>query len=274
MAGSRQTAGHGLVLGGPAVVERARIHGPLLEGARARDDGRDGAAVEHPGDGPLHERDAARVGVGLELAGDVDALRAPFRFHHAPVFAGRSCAFGGCDVVLVFAGEDAARDRAVSNDAEAEVAGGRQHLCLRLAVHQIVVGLQGRGARDVGPVTEVRHVRDSPGANIREAPFADLAVADQQAVGLDDRFPGRVRVGEVNVVEVDDVGAEAFQTRLAGRHDVAARLAGRERAGCHGIARLRGEHPGRAAVLDQPASDFFRPTVGILIGRINDVDAA
>ena len=108
------------------------------------------------------------------------------------------------------AGQKAAAERAVGDEADPELTHGVEDLVLGIARPQRVLGLQRRDRVD-----RVR-AADRLGRRLRQPEEADLAGVDQlghRADGLLDRHPG---VDPVLVVEVDVVDGEAPQRRVAG----------------------------------------------------------
>src|SRR6266705_666895 len=87
----------------------------------------------------------------------------------------------GRRVGTVFAGQHAARQRAVGHEAEAVETAGREVLHFGHAVHRIVIGLADDRAIDAEAIADVADFGDSPGAVIRNAAIAHLALADQFA---------------------------------------------------------------------------------------------
>ena len=95
------------------------------------------------------------------------------------------------------AGEKAATERAVRDEADAELADRRQHLGFRVARPQRPLGLQ-RGDR----VDGVR-APDGPRPSLREANVLHLPLGHQLRHRSDRLLDRRARVDTVLVVEVD-----------------------------------------------------------------------
>ena len=106
------------------------------------------------------------------------------------------------------AGEEAAAERGVGDEADAELAQRRQHLVLDVAAEERVLALDG-GHR----VHRVRGA-DRLRRRLAEPVVADLALLHQLGQRPDGLLDRRVRVHAVLVVEVDVVGAEAAQRAL------------------------------------------------------------
>ena len=107
------------------------------------------------------------------------------------------------------AGQETAAERAVGDEADAQLAHGGEDLVLGIARPQRVLGLQ-RGDRMHGVRAADRRRR-----RLRQSQEPDLAGVDQlrhRADGLLDRHVG---IDPVLVVEVDVVDAEPPQRRVA-----------------------------------------------------------
>src|SRR5439155_14513668 len=108
-------------------------------------------------------------------------FRPPFGLHHALVVAAGAAVLVGRGVGCVFAGQHAARQRAIGHDAEAVIAAGREVFDLRHAVHGVVIGLADDRAVDAVAIADVADFGDAPGAVIRDAEIAHLALPHQIA---------------------------------------------------------------------------------------------
>ena len=151
--------------------------------------------------------------------------------------------------------------------------GGWQELHLRLAVHEVIIGLQRDRPRHMQLIGEVADVRQLPAAHVGDAPLADLALPDQGAIGLDHALPTHSGVGNVNVVEVDAVGAEPLQAGLDCPHHVGARLSAAVGTLVERIAALGRQDPAMPLRLDGAADHFLRHALGIGVGRVDEIDA-
>ena len=108
------------------------------------------------------------------------------------------------------AGEEAAPERAVGDEADAELAQRGQDLLLRVARPDRVLGLQGGDrVHGVGPP-------DGGRRRLGEAEVADLALGHELGHGPDRLLDRRVGVHAVLVVEVDVVDAEPGEGAVAG----------------------------------------------------------
>ena len=179
---------------------------------------------------------------------------------------------GRC-VRAVFAGQHAARKRAIGHDAEAVITAGREVLDFGHAVHRVVIGLADDRAVDAEVIADVADLRDPPGPIIRDAEIAHLAAADQLAHRAHGLCQRRRMVFPVQIIDVDIVGAEPLQAFVGGLQHPAPRQAAPVGIVAHGIGELGGEHPVLPVVGDGAADHVFRIAVRIGIGGIDEVDA-
>ncbi len=262
-----------LVGRGEAIGERADIVLPLSLGARPGDGASDEAVIEHPGERELPGRDALRAGVGGHGLGDVQALLAPLRLHHAPVLPPGARALLGRHAGAVFPGQHAARERAVGEDAEPELPAGRQVLHFGHAVQRVVVGLADHRPVDSGLVAQMAQRGDTPGAMIGDAEMADFPGTDEVGDRMDHRLQRGAVVLPVQIENVDDLGAEPLQAGIDGVEGVASRQAAAIGARLGDIAELRRQHPPGTLGRDRPADDLLRAPIDIGIGGVDEIDA-
>ena len=112
------------------------------------------------------------------------------------------------------AGEEPASERAVRDEADAELAQRREDLLFRVARPDRVLGLEGRnGMHCVGAA-------DGGGRRLGEPEIADLALRHQLAHRADRLLDRRIGVDPVLVVEVYVIDAEPGERSLAGLADV------------------------------------------------------
>src|SRR2546422_4540818 len=195
-----------LVDGGERVVELLRAAGP--EDRRGDD-----RILQHPGDGHLGHRhpgvrrERAQRVEGLELAVVPVALsvaRAGRRVRKA-----RARHRTGLAVVL--AGEEAARDRVVRDHAQTLLGAEREQLALELAEEQVVAGLHALEARQTEVLAAPERAGDLIREVVRAADVARLAGAHDIVERPQALVHRRRRIGMVELVEVDVVGAETAQ---------------------------------------------------------------
>ena len=106
------------------------------------------------------------------------------------------------------------------DDAEAVVERGGQHLELDGAVDQVVDRLLADQAEEVAPRCGLLGLGDVPAGEVRRADVEDLALLAQDLHRLPDLVPRRGPVDVVHLVEVDVVGLQPPQRRVAGPADV------------------------------------------------------
>ena len=163
-------------------------------------------------------------------------------------------------------GQEAAAERRVGHEADAELAHGADRVLLHVAGPERVLGLH-RGDR----VHRVRAAQQLAG-DLGQAQVADLALGHEfghRADGLLDL--GRLR-RPVQVVQVDDVDAQPGQRRLAGPLDVgglaaddAVRVAGRPVD-----AELRGQLHLVAPVCDAAADQHLVVAGAVDVGGVDE----
>jgi hypothetical protein len=251
--------------------ERGRRIVELLQPGRADDRGRDLALGQHPRQRDLRARPAQprrdrrqglghlAIGVGglrIERAAEAVGLRA--RARRVPV-----------------ARQPAAGERAPRDDGDALVAAQRQHLALLLAVEQVDVVLH---RLEAGPAVRLGHVqrlRELPGEHRRRADVQGLAGAHDVVQRLERFLDRHRRVPAMDLVQVDEVGAQALQAGIDLREDGLARQAHAVRPLVHALVDLgRDDDLAAACVLEQgPADDLLARAVGVHVGGVEEVDA-
>ena len=121
----------------------------------------------------------------------------------------------------VLAGEEAFGEAPVGEDGEVLVAGEILERPLeRLALDQAVVRLQGDVAGQPIGRGDRQRLGEARGAVVGGGDLAHLARLDQLAEGPEDLRQRHALVVLVGVVEVDAIGPEATQRRVAGGADV------------------------------------------------------
>ena len=162
---------------------------------------------------------------------------------------------------LVATRQHAAGERVVGDDADAVRAAERQHLVLDHPKQQVVARLDAVEAGEAVRVAGPEGVTQLPGREVGAADVAHLARLDQCVQGAQRLLNGRVRVGRVDLVQVNVVGLQAAQAVLAGAQDVLAREALLVRRLAHGAPALGRQHdPFARPALGQPAAhDLLRP---------------
>ncbi len=142
----------------------------------------------------------------LEVPGEVLALEA--RAVAAVVVLGEVLGPGDR------AGEKAAAERAVGDEADAQAPAGGEHAGLGVARPERILALQGGDRVDAAGALEGRRGR------LGKAEEADLAGADEVGHRPDRVLDRRRRIDAMLVVQVDRLDAQAPQARLGGALDV------------------------------------------------------
>ncbi len=156
----------------------------------------------------------------------------------------------------------------IGDEADAELAHGRQDLRLDVAAPQRVFGLQrGEGMGGVGAAYGVR-------ARLAYAEMAHLAGLDQPRHGADRLLDRHVRVDAVEIVEVDHLDSEPLQAGLAGDRDIVRPAIGEAALAIRPahIAELGGEDRLVAPALQRLADELLVPAGGIGVRRVDEVE--
>jgi hypothetical protein len=258
--------------------------GGELVGGPGADDGRGHAgAAQEPGHGD--------VGGGLaELVAQVlvglDGVAVPGEFFQAPAAVGGhgGAGQGGAHGVVAFLSEDAAEQPGVQwrprHHADAVVGARGQHFQFGDAFEQVVDGLladePGAAATGGGLLTG----GDVPRRMVGGPHVDDFALGLEDVHRLPDLLPRDRTVDVVHLVDVDVVGAEAAQRRLARLPDVQRRQASAVGPLGHPAVELGGEDGALAAPasLGQPSADdllgqAFAEPPAVHVGRVDHVDA-
>ncbi len=135
-------------------------------------------------------------------------------------------------------------------ESEAVTSGGRKHLPLGGAGQQAVLILGRDEPHAVGGMVGLG---DPPPREVRVPDVAHLALADEVGEGVEGFFDRRRRVGRVQLVQVDPVGAQASERVFDGTTHVRAGSLGPpgHRGGEIGVPELRGQHDLIAAPLER-----------------------
>ena len=255
---------------GEGQLRRAQIVHELVHPLGADDDAGDGLLRQQPGQRHLRHRRAVGLGNRPRDVEDVEGLFLVERreVERHPPSVGVAGALAG-----ELTGEKAAGQRAPHQQAEALVADQRNRVALDVAAGQRVVGLRALEPLETAPLRHAERLHQLPRFEVRAADVAHLAGADQVGQGAQRLVDGRLGVGAVNLVEVDAVGAEPFQARLARVDDVQPGKADLVGAGPHAAAHLGRDHHVAAAAGQRAAEDLLRIAGGVDVGRVEEVDA-
>ncbi len=150
----------------------------------------------------------------------------------------------------VLAREQAARERKVRNEPDAELAAERKHVFFGRALEQAVLVLQRDDRRAASSAAQVGDLAQLLRGEVRAPDVACLALDDYLLHGTDGLLERRHSVGSVVVVEIHVIGAET----LEGGGDRLLRVDGRApelvRVGHQIPAELRRDHDLVAAALE------------------------
>src|SRR5215217_4038345 len=227
---------------------RAEVRLQLLGRPRADDGYGDSGVVQQPGQRDVRGHGAelsTKPFVGLELV----AVRLD------PALLALVCdapVLGGCEG----AGEQTEVQRAVRDKADSEGAQRGNELQLHRSYAEVVKALLGGQAQEVPcrrcGLSEGR----VPRSEVAAADVCDLALAHQLLHRLPYLLPRRLPVDVVHLVEVDVVGLQSAQARLARAPDVVGGQPAVVGAETHRLVHLRGEDDVVAvAASSQPAAD-------------------
>ncbi len=274
MAARDEAIDQRLVLGGEAIVERVQSNRPIAASVR-------GPAITALTNEEFSTHDTANCPAVMPLASawlldllrELQRFRAPFGLHHARVVAPGAGVLVGRGIGAVFAGQHAARQRAVGHDAEAVIAAGRKVLDLGHAVHRVVIGLADDRAVDAEPVADVADLGDTPGAVVRDAEIAHLAVADQIAHRAHGLVQRRRVVFLVQVIDVDVVGAEPLQALFRRLQHPAPRQPAVIGIVADRVGEFGRQHPVLPVVGNRAADHLLGVAAVVGIRRVDEVDA-
>ena len=167
-------------------------------------------------------------------------------------------------------GEEAAAERGVGDEADAELAQRRQHLVLDVAAEQRVLAL------DRGDGVDGVRAPDRVGRRLAEPDVADLALLHQLGQRADGLLDRRVRVHAVLVVEVDVVGAQPLERALERLPDVLRRAVEAAPGGAVGLrldAELGGDDDLVAAAGERAAEQLLVVVRAVQLGGVEEGDA-
>ena len=178
-------------------------------------------------------------------------------------------------VAAAVARQEAARQRAPWDQADALVETERDHLALFLAVDEVVVVLHGHEARPAVLLGDLLGLGELPRVHRRRADVAGLAGAHDVIERLHRLFDRRLRIPAMDLIQIDVVDAQAAQRRVDAIEDVLARQAALVRAAAHCAVDLGRDHDlvARGERTQRPARDLLAHADRIDIGGVEEVDA-
>src|SRR5207302_8238876 len=166
-------------------------------------------------------------------------------------------------------GEEAAAERTVGDEADPELAAGRQDLLLRVAAPQRVFALQRRDRVDRVRATDRRR------RCLGQAEKPHLALLHEVRHGAYGLLDRRRRIDAVLVVEIDHADAQAREARLTRGANVIGLAADAEAAAVFASqdAELGGDHDALAPSLHGFADELLVAADAVHVGGIEKVDA-
>ncbi len=227
------------------------------------------AFAEDPGEGELAGLDTFAIGDGADAI-DEDLVL-------IEVVAGEAWVARFAKVLSVElrvfgdgAGEEAAAEGRVGDEADAELAADRDDFGFGVALPKGVFGLEsGDGVNFVG-------ASDGGGGGFRKAEVFNLASFDELGHGADGVFDRGVGIDAVLVVEIDVIEAEALERSIAGLADVLGLARDAPEGGVFSFAEigeLGGEKDFVAAGLDGVADQLFVVAHAVDVGGVEEGDA-
>jgi len=137
--------------------------------------------------------------------------------------------------------DEAARQWAPGDYADALLAAQWQHLALLLAVDHVVVVLHRGETRDAHVVSPVEHLGELPGGHGTRPDIQGFAAPDHVVECFQRFLDGRTTVEAVDLIEVHVIHAEAFQAVIDGVEDVLAGKAALVGIVAHAVVDLGGD---------------------------------
>src|SRR6478609_8164409 len=253
------------------------VLGDLLGTRGADQRGCDVRVLQHPGDGELGHRQAGLVGDRLEVlhSGQHVVVHEPLDHVGAALLVGGTRALRRLLAGLVLARQDALRDGAPHDLADAELLAGRHDLALDDAPQHGVLRL-ARDELEAELLGEPDALADLLGGPLADADVERLALADDVGKRLHRLLERGLGVVAVGLVEVDVVGLQALQRAVDRLHDVLAGQARVVLAARTGGPVDLGEDLQRLPplALERVAEDRLGLGVGVDVGGVERGDAA
>ena len=157
--------------------------------------------------------------------------------------------------------------------ADAFLAREREVLALDGPDQQVVLRLERDEARPAVPIGQSQRLHQAIRAEVRRADVEHLAGADELIERVQRLLERRRQVLAVDLVEVDVVGAQATETRVARLADVLPRRAARVRSRPDRHGALGGQHDLRTPAAQRLAADLLRDRAGVRVGGVEEVAA-
>ena len=174
-------------------------------------------------------------------------------------------------VARVLAREEPAGERVVDRRVQLVAPREREVLDVELAEQHVVELLRDDRARHLPRVGLVDHLEDLPRGVVRDAPREDLLLLEQLGDGVERLVDRRVVIGDVQVVDVDVVGAEPRQAAVDRLADPRAAQALGLAADATEAALGRDGHlvASAAAPPQRVAHDRLRDAVAVRVGGVD-----
>ena len=176
--------------------------------------------------------------------------------------------------------EHAAGERAPGDHREAVRAARREHFELHRARREVVEALLAHEAEEVAVLRRLVRLRDVPAREVAAPDIDDLARVDEVLHRLPHLVPRRGTVDVMHLVEVDVVGLQSTQARVACVADVSRRETAVVGPVRHRAEHLRREHHLLASIptLREPSADDRLGRARALVAavavcRVEEVDA-
>src|SRR5262245_23772261 len=222
---------------------------------RPRDHARDRGSRREPGEGELEEAPAVRL---RERDQALDPLEVRLG-EEAPAEARtrQPRPLGWWLSAPVLAGEEPARERKVRQEREAVRLHRGEAVALDPPHEEVVLVLAGDDGREPRAPRRPHRVDHLPRGEVRDPDVADAPGAHEVVEGPERLLDRSQRIGPVELVEVDPVGAEAAEAVLDRGHDPAPRRAPLL-AVVHRHAKFGGEDDVLPAGAEGVAEDLLR----------------
>ena len=191
-------------------------------------------------------------------------------------FVRRQARAGRPRAATILAAEQAARQRKIREEAEPVREHRRHEFALDVAREQTVFVLARDDCRAIEALRRPHGFGHLPRGEVRNGGVADFSLRNQVVERADRLFDRRERIGRVHEIEIDPIRLQPAQTRIDGRHDVAARGSAQQSRSVHRQTELRRDDDVGAPPAERVAEQFFRlagRVERVAIGRVEERDA-
>src|SRR5688572_7393709 len=224
------------------------------------------AASEQPGERQLPRRAAVLAGKLLHLLDEIDVALEIFLLE--PRMSAPAVVFRDVGNLVHLPGEQAAAQRRVGDQRDAELPQRRQRLLGLDPIEQRVLDLQRGEGMDA-----VRAAHRGRG-RLGQTEIAHLPLLHEPRHGPDRLLDRDGRIDAVLVVEVDHVHAESLQARVARlRHVLRTAIDARGPIGLSEIAELGGEHDLVALPAQGGGEELLVVAPAVHVGGVDEVHA-